>query len=391
LENRPIAAKTGTTNGYRDAWTIGYTPSLVAGVWVGNNDNTEMKSGAGGSTVAAPIWNYFMKKVLGDTPAEEFKKPEIKKTNIEIIDGTIDFLQKIKIDTISGLLATENTPKSLIKEENFFNYHSILYYINKENPLKEKSAANEDPQFENWEKGIVSWIERKNKKIEEGDEDYKDLEKILLPPTKEDNVHTPENIPELKITKPRKNEKITNRILSVNITYSSKQTINRAEYYINNNLIFINQTPPFNLNKNIGFLKGGTYKLGVILCDEVENCIKKETTFVYNGPEIDYNTENTKIILNSSISGVALNKIDFPLTINANINNYQQIANVSLMLKNKDTDNTKKIKELFSLSNNSINLILEEKPKNGNYDIWIEANNWNSEKFLSNKVNLIIN
>ncbi|HMB65405.1 MAG TPA: penicillin-binding transpeptidase domain-containing protein, partial [Patescibacteria group bacterium] len=74
LENRPVAAKTGTTNSYRDAWTIGYTPSLVTGVWVGNNDNSKMKRGASGGNVAAPIWNKYMQTVLGDTPVETFRE-----------------------------------------------------------------------------------------------------------------------------------------------------------------------------------------------------------------------------------------------------------------------------------------------------------------------------
>lgn len=57
------AAKTGTTQEYRDAWTMGYTKNLSAGVWVGNNDNTAMRK-APGIVVAAPIWNQFMKEAL---------------------------------------------------------------------------------------------------------------------------------------------------------------------------------------------------------------------------------------------------------------------------------------------------------------------------------------
>ena len=58
-----VAAKTGTTQEYRDAWTIGYTKNLVAGVWVGNNDNTAMRN-APGVVVASPIWNQFMRNAL---------------------------------------------------------------------------------------------------------------------------------------------------------------------------------------------------------------------------------------------------------------------------------------------------------------------------------------
>jgi 1A family penicillin-binding protein len=56
----PAAAKTGTTNDYRDNWTVGYTPNMVVGVWAGNTDNTPMAEGTSGLTGAAPIWHDFM-------------------------------------------------------------------------------------------------------------------------------------------------------------------------------------------------------------------------------------------------------------------------------------------------------------------------------------------
>jgi len=77
--NYQVAAKTGTTNNYRDAWTIGYTPNIVAGVWVGNNDNTEMKAKPS-VTIAGPIWRAFMTKALLKFPKENFTLPEIKET-----------------------------------------------------------------------------------------------------------------------------------------------------------------------------------------------------------------------------------------------------------------------------------------------------------------------
>ncbi len=59
----PAAAKTGTTNDYKDNWTVGYTPYLVTGVWAGNNDNTPMRNSSG-LTGAAPIWQAFMRNVV---------------------------------------------------------------------------------------------------------------------------------------------------------------------------------------------------------------------------------------------------------------------------------------------------------------------------------------
>lgn len=75
LPDRPVAAKTGTTNDNRDAWTVGYTPDLVAGVWVGNNDNSEM-AGVVGSSGAGPIWNAFMSRALEGTPVHDFPRPQ---------------------------------------------------------------------------------------------------------------------------------------------------------------------------------------------------------------------------------------------------------------------------------------------------------------------------
>ncbi|MEK7571725.1 MAG: transglycosylase domain-containing protein [Patescibacteria group bacterium] len=72
--SRPAAVKTGTTEEYRDAWTIGYTPDLVVGVWVGNNDNTSMDNVAG-SLGAAPIWRNMMETYLMGTTIEQFRRP----------------------------------------------------------------------------------------------------------------------------------------------------------------------------------------------------------------------------------------------------------------------------------------------------------------------------
>ena len=68
-----VAVKTGTTNDNRDAWTIGYNPEYVVGVWVGNNDNTAMASG--GSDMAGPIWRNTMTKLLSGRQNIQFPMP----------------------------------------------------------------------------------------------------------------------------------------------------------------------------------------------------------------------------------------------------------------------------------------------------------------------------
>ena len=72
IPGRSVAAKTGTTQEFRDAWTVGYTPSLAVGVWTGNNDSRPMAPGSDGVFVAAPIWRAFLDQALANYPNESF-------------------------------------------------------------------------------------------------------------------------------------------------------------------------------------------------------------------------------------------------------------------------------------------------------------------------------
>jgi penicillin-binding protein 1A len=96
---RPAAGKTGTTNDYRDAWFIGYVPSLVAGVWVGFDGQESIGPKETGARAALPIWLAFMKKALAEQPPDDFAIP-----------SDIIFRQ---IDPSTGLLSTENCRLSI--------------------------------------------------------------------------------------------------------------------------------------------------------------------------------------------------------------------------------------------------------------------------------------
>jgi membrane peptidoglycan carboxypeptidase len=90
--SRTAAVKTGTTNDYKDSLTLGYTPQVAVGVWIGNNDNKAMNSVAG-SIGAAPIWRQIMEAYLKDKPVENFAKPSaIEEEKVCREDG-------LKIDT----------------------------------------------------------------------------------------------------------------------------------------------------------------------------------------------------------------------------------------------------------------------------------------------------
>jgi penicillin-binding protein 1A len=102
---RPIAAKTGTTQEATDAWFIGYTPSLVAGVWMGYDTKRSLGPHESSATLALPIWIRFMQRALKDTPPEDFAPP--------------DNLVPVLVNYLSGLPTTPDD-KNAVRE---FFYH----------------------------------------------------------------------------------------------------------------------------------------------------------------------------------------------------------------------------------------------------------------------------
>ncbi len=98
LPNRPVAAKTGTTNSWLDAWTMGFTPQLAVGVWTGNSDNKPMKL-ADGSITAAPIFNKVLAKGVEGLPAQGWPVPP--------------GITKARVCSPSGLLPTPDCPQTI--------------------------------------------------------------------------------------------------------------------------------------------------------------------------------------------------------------------------------------------------------------------------------------
>ena len=166
LGDRPAAAKTGTTQDHsdetkaKDAWIVGYTPSLAAGVWAGNNNNAPIEKGGAGVAAAGPIWRDFMTRALKNAPVETFVKPNPIITEKSILNGQYQISTKLKINKNNGLLATDKTPQDLIEEESFIEIRTILYWLNKNDPQgPPPEKPNSDPQFKNWEASLQNWLE----------------------------------------------------------------------------------------------------------------------------------------------------------------------------------------------------------------------------------------
>lgn len=157
VPGREVAVKTGTTNNNKDAWTIGYTPSVTVGVWVGNNDNIPMKKG--GAALAGPIWNGVISEALKKLPVETFEEPDpIDPSLPAILRGYWQGGETFSTDSATGGLASEFTSTEMRKEQSITNVHTILYWIDKNNPLAERpSNPSSDPQYTNWEYGVQRW------------------------------------------------------------------------------------------------------------------------------------------------------------------------------------------------------------------------------------------
>lgn len=127
-----VALKTGTTNDFRDAWAMGYTPSIVAGVWAGNNNNKQMVSQGSSLVAAIPIWAQFMKEVLPLFPTgETLNKSNGPTTGKAFIDG-------------------EYAPGGQL--------HNELFWINRSDFAgAQPSNPQSDSQYNNWETSVQVW------------------------------------------------------------------------------------------------------------------------------------------------------------------------------------------------------------------------------------------
>lgn len=250
LPGREAAVKTGTTNDFHDAWTIGYTPSIVTGVWVGNNDNSPMKKGADGSKLAAPIWRDYMQKTLSNTTGESFMRPLPITTGKGILDGSVGQEVSIGYDAATGELANDQTPQDRIQNRITRQIHDTLFYVDKNNPRGPIPAHPEqDPQFAEWERAVRSWVSKSN--IKEGS------------PSIEGAGATQEAPLTLSIESPQENDTITTPAFTATISTSSPKGISKVEYYLDSTLLGTSATAPYSLTATLTPAQNGFRTLRV--------------------------------------------------------------------------------------------------------------------------------
>jgi len=314
LPDRPVAAKTGTTNDYRDAWTMGFTPNIATGVWVGNNDNTAMGDGASGSTMAAPIWQAFMKEITKDRSIKEFKKEDIGKCDKPMVCGELSGAEPVKVDTMSGKLATEYTPYTTTKEKKFLEVHTILHYINTNDPLGDPlSDPNKEPQYSLWEGPILAYAEEQGYTAQQ-------------PPTEYDDIHVAEDRPSLNWDSPNNKQTITSSRLSMSVDASAPRGMRRVEYFLDDELIGTSYSEPFDFTYQVSpFIVNGRHELKAIAFDDRDNFKAKSINIDI---DLDSAARDFNLVWLSPTSGDTLKLLDFPINLELNLDKPSKVKKI---------------------------------------------------------------
>jgi len=228
IPNKDVAVKTGTTNNNKDAWTIGYSPNIAVGVWAGNNDNKPMKKG--GSAVAGPIWNKFIIEALNTLPDEKFEKPNLTSDPEKVkpaLRGNWQGNENFFIDTISGKLATANTPPETKKEKIITNVHSILYWVDRSDILgNPPTNPSDDSQFNRWDIPIQNWWVQNAYKY--------GITTWASKPSAFDDVHTEANKPIVSILTPNNIDIYTpEQRIPIQISGTGRFPLQKIDVFIN--------------------------------------------------------------------------------------------------------------------------------------------------------------
>ena len=371
LADRPVAAKTGTTNDFKDAWTMGYTPQVAVGVWVGNNKGGVMKKGADGSQVAAPIWRKVMTMAVAKLAVQTFNAPEYALPDKPMLGGGSGYEVKMKINKLTGALATLDTPFDLIEEKFFRSYHSILHYVDKNDPLGPvPTNPASDPDYSYWEEGVRKWVEKNG------------LTSDILPAT--DNNPASNAI---KLITPQAGASFIDNQISLTSGVVNGATVNQVEYYLNEEKIGESFYSPFNVE--------------TVLPDTTQNGQAKITVKAFANnvlvgqDSITINLNRTRYVelewlepANNSTASLE----NFPLKLAVTSPNKQHIKKIDFYFKNQ---NNQAIWigywENKNQASNVMAVLWEEMPPAGDYTLYTLTTDDRNQTSVGQELNIKVN
>ncbi len=263
-----VAIKTGTTNDYRDAWAVGYSPNLVVGVWAGNNDNQAMKQRGGSILAAVPMLHPFMSEALKITPAQSFNRPEVTPATKPMIRG--DYL-------VTYEFGGQKYPQ----------VHDILFYVNKSDPLGARPLYPEaDSQFKNWETPTLEWARVNVPGFVEG-VTYNQLLPMEAVPSQLLNQGETTQSAGVVILSPTAGSFIKNGAIFMNatITASPANPILKVEVLLNGNVIDSTSayfTAPFGYQKILYVQNPGQQNLFKVVATDSAGAVYASEAILYN-------------------------------------------------------------------------------------------------------------
>lgn len=242
-----------------DSWTIGFTPQLVTGVWVGNNDGAAMKPGATGMTVAAPVWKKFMLDAHEVLKAQFLEKnPELTAKDFEERLYPYVGLEERKINKYTGKVATEKTAAKYAVDEVFPSFSAPIElddFADLTTEQKKKIFQSVRPDLANWQNPVESWLEENPDFFRSigvqvssfdsyyTDKNYQSLWREYQKQWQQKNTNK-KNDKAFQIFSPKRNQKIT-----INSLFQAIVTIHGDENEIEKVRFFINKTAVGQVNK----------------------------------------------------------------------------------------------------------------------------------------------
>lgn len=336
LGSRPVAAKTGTTQDFRDGWTAGFTPSLATGVWVGNNDNSPMAAGSAGGNTAAYVWNRFMRKALEGSPIEQFTAPT-PLTDIphSVLRGEIKEVKGKWVDETKTFYTLE-CPIAEGQERTFKEIHNILFHVRRANPLGNPPAqAEADPQFNNWERGVQAWIEKNNEKNKTNQQEPLYFTSLPEPSC---NVGNEEDLPKVTIVEP--NTTILDKSpTQVTVEVDSKHPLREVRFLLDGEEV-ARKGPDGAHTVNISFDPNFSGRKTLLVLAITENNLigRAHRTFIVNPDD-----SKPQVTFHTPQNGTSLSATSFPYTVKVTAKDESGIELVDILYTKDGTSGTQRI------------------------------------------------
>ncbi|MEX2054797.1 MAG: PBP1A family penicillin-binding protein [Candidatus Andersenbacteria bacterium] len=365
LGSRPVAAKTGTTQEFRDGWTMGYTPSLAVGVWTGNNDNTPMGKRSDGVYTAGPIWNAFMRRALANKPIEQFVKPAPLGTLPHgALRGEMKEL-KAKWEKETKIVYTPECPVALGQAVTFKELHSTLFYLDKDNPRGVSPGQPEaDPQFRRWEAGVAAWRDKHNEKNEE-------IRYVSSLPEPTCGIENSEELPKVKIIEPNTTI-LKSSPVTVKVEIDSSHPIKEVIFQVDGQEIAKRQKDqPYEATITFPGDFTGRKTLLVLAITEDNLIGRAHRTFIINPDDAP-----PAVTLHTPPNGEQLTPSDFPQTIKVTAQDSNGIELVDILYQKDGQGGTSRIGRSTTLAPTAANryeVTWNDSPGSGTYHIYAVA------------------